>query len=803
MLKNYLKIAIRTLLRQKLYTLINICGLALGLSCCIMIFLLLQEEWSFDRHHEKKDLIYRVVTREFRPSQTITQVLQPFELAEAFVTEMPGVIRASGYMSASERVGVGEEVIWRRFALVDPPFLQMFTLPLLTGNPNTALDRPDAIVISETSAHQLFDEVAPDYHNVMGKTLTVRGKEQKQDYLITGIMEDQPKTSSLRAEMLINNEHYKNFSHSDASGSRTSLYIELAPDQNVNTLREALPAFVQTHFGTRIQRLRETKRIIDTNDAYQLTLHPLLDVYHNEDIRNIYEQRGLGSYLYILAGIAFGVLIIACINFTTLSIGQSTSRALEVGMRKVLGAHRQQVMGQFWSEALLMTAAAFALALGLTELFLPTFNEFAQRTLTFSYTNPEIWLSLIITVGLVGFAAGSYPSLVLSRFQPVETLKGQIHIGKKQWLTRGLVILQYALAIVLLIGTGVMLQQVHYMQNKDLGFDREQVVMIQVTGGNATQTAQRYKAALQSYTSIVNIALSDRTFTSGSSATAYRDKNGAFTRIRRIRVDEDYAKTLDLKFVAGRDFTTTADSRSILVNETLVKKLELEDPIGQPFDRYNLGDLKAPVILGIIKDFHMDRLQKEIEPLVLYIFPTGNSMRAVFVRIQPERARETLAFMKTTWEKVVPDLPYRQSFLDENLNRQYQSEQRAGQIVSYAALFAILISCLGLLGLASLSVARRTKEIGIRKILGASVPRLIGLLSWDFVKLLIISNTIAWPIAYWMMNKWLAEFAYRIDLDIRVFIFTGILTLAIAFATVGLKTIKAARSNPVDALKYE
>ena len=554
MFKNYLTVAIRNLLRQKRYALINIFGLALGIACCLLIFLLVQEEWSFDRYHEKKDQIYRVVVREHRTDGEIkSTVLQPFELAQAFEQSMPSVAHASGYMRSQGNVTYGEKTSWRTFGLIDPAYLHMFTIPIITGDPNTALNDPNAVIISQATAKRYFDDIAPDYSNLLGRALTFHGASNPQEFVISGIMKNVPRTSSMRVDLLVNNENYQNFHRSDDWGGHTSIYVELAHNQTVTNMTKALPTFAKEHANQRMQNFRRDGRIIDSDEGYQLQLQPLTNVYQNTNIRNTYEARGNIQNVYILATIAFVILALACINFTTLSIGRSTSRALEVGMRKVLGAYRSQLMKQFWGEAILMTFLALIIGLAFTELFLPQFNTLAQQRLTFSLANGNVWVGLLLILTCVGIIAGAYPAFILSRIQPIQSLKGQTTISGRNRITRALIITQYALSIGLITSTGIMYQQLNFMRTSNLGFDTEQVVIVEVPGGNASEVADRYKAALQSASGIISITTSDRTFTSGSSATGYRDKEGKLHYIRQLRIDSDYLTTFNncLYYVGG------------------------------------------------------------------------------------------------------------------------------------------------------------------------------------------------------------------------------------------------------------
>jgi putative ABC transport system permease protein len=462
-------------------------------------------------------------------------------------------------------------------------------------------------------------------------------------------------------------------------------------------------------------------------------------VYWNPDIPNHYGPQGNPTNVYILWALAGLVLLIACSNFITLSVAESSGRAMEVGLRKVMGAKRVQVIQQFWSEALLLSFLGLLLGVALAEILLPMFNGSVHRNLTLAYF--EDGFLLLVLLGVVGLIAGSYPAVVLSRFQPVSAMKGESRIGGRSRLTRTLIILQYAASITLIIGTGVILQQQDYMRNKDLGFNKEQLAVFQARVppfSSALGVAKTYKQEILKDPRIAGVTISDRILIDGYSYVGYKGDDGTEHRIRLIGVDKDYLSTLEIPLVDGRNFSEDYPSdrdKAVLINETLAKQLGMENPVGKTLTGFR-------------------------------------------------------------WENLMKD-PV------ERLDQQYRNEVYWFQVLSYSALVVIALSCLGLFGLASLAVARRTKEVGIRKVLGASVGNVMWLLSRDFVKLLLLANVIAWPVAYWAMNEWLTNFAYRIELGVDVFVLAGALTLAIALLTVNVQTMKAARSNPVDALRYE
>ncbi len=809
MLRNYLTVAIRNLMRQKLYAFINLFGLALGIACCLLMALFVKHEWSYDRFHQNKDRIYRLLTREVKPNADVKiRSLHPLSVVEPLVKTFPGIVRVSGFMASTARISGGDHTFSERFGEVHADFLRMFNFPLLAGDAETALAQPDAVVISEPTARKFFGELQPGYGNVLGRTLTFHGRKD-ETFVITGVMKDVPNNSSLRFDFLIPISHWENYGRNVDNDSFTSVYVQLSKAQDAAALEAALPTFAKTYRADRVQTLLKNNLIRNTPDGYTLRLQPLTEVYWNPLSDNPYEEQGNPFAAYLLSSIAALVLLIACSNFTTLSIGRSTSRAREVGIRKVVGAHRGQLMGQFWGEAILLSFLSLGLGLALAELFLPVFNGLIQRQLHIAYFKDGLFL--LIAVGMmvaVGLVAGSYPALVLSRFQPVNALKGQTRIGGRSHITRALVVLQYAASIALMICTGIIVKQQHYMRTKDLGFDKEQIVIVKVPGWTweaVEQIAERYKQAVLTHSQIVGATISDRSFTSGSANSIYQKPEGSKVRLRHLRIDTDYVKTMDLTLLEGRNFSNdhpTDRTQAILVNEALVRAVGLSNPVGVSLKGFRTRNVENPIIIGVVRDFHTGPLYEPIPPLVMQMAYSFGAP-AILIRIHPDDVPGTLAFLKKTWEQVAPGREFNPSFLDDNLDNQYRNEERWQRVLSYSSFFAVAISCLGLFGLASLAVARRTKEIGIRKVLGATTPSLVGLLSRDFVALLIAANLIAWPVAYWAARRWLETFAYRIEPGAGVFALSGLLALTVALLTISLQTLKAARANPVDALRYE
>ena len=799
MIKNYFVVAIRNLMRKKLYTFINVFGLGLGLACCILMALFVKHEWSRDQFHENHDQMFRLVAQRLQPDGKaipfkLWDALYPLWVVDALKDDVIGVEQACAFMQASSkwtRIIKGEKTFQHDIGIVSTNFFQMFTFPLLVGDPETVLNRPDGMVITETIAHKFFGDVQ-DYSALIGQALTAKNKQ----FVVTGVMADVPTTSSLQFDVLISTKAEKGFPLARSGGACAWIFVQIADTNGSRALDDL------NHWPKK-EKLREDR---SKSEPFNFVLQPLTDVYWNTDIPNRYGPQGNPTGVYILWGLAWLVLLIACSNFITLSIAESSGRAKEVGLRKVVGANRGQIIQQFWSEALVLCFLGLLVGTALAEILLPVFNGFVHQKLTLAYFDD--WWVLLLLLGIVGLIAGSYPALVLSRFQPVLAMKGEARLGRRNLLTRTLIILQYAASIALIIGTGVMLQQQDYVRNKNLGFNKEQVAIIRAN----RQAAKPYKEAIENDSRIAGVTITDRPpSVMGYSTYPYKLPDGRKITFRVIGVDVDYLSTLEISLDEGRDFSKDhpADmTKAILINETLAKQLGFENPVGETLTGfgwnagYSREGIEDPIMIGVVRDFHIESLHRSIEPVAL-VMEKYRTYPSLLIRIRPGQMLETIDMLKSTWKKVEPAQRFELSFLDESLNQQYANEAYWFRVLSHSALVAVLLSCLGLFGLASLAVARRTKEIGIRKVLGASIHHVMWLLSRDFIKLLLVANIIAYPVAYWMMNQWLTNFAYRIELGIGVFGAAGILTLLVALLTVNFQILKAARRNPVDALRDE
>jgi putative ABC transport system permease protein len=808
MLKNYLKVALRSLLRQKAYSFINIFGLDVGLACCILIFLFVQHEWSFDTFHQNAGKIFRVIQDEKNAGGERTlSAYQPLPLAPALQEEFPAIIHAVRFItSGNVIVKHGEASFSENVLFADAPMFEMFTFPLLQGNPATALQNPNAIVLSEKMAQKYFNDVEP-----LGQRLALNFGNQFEDFVVTGVAQNAPENSSIRFDFVLPYLKYPAYESALKrwNSNRTSTFIQLADKHEAMALEKQFPPFVEKYFGALIQAAQNDGQLSKDADAFQLRLQALTDIHLNPNFANSIEPVSNPVYSYILAGIAVLVLLIACFNFMILAIGRSTSRAKEVGVRKVVGAGRTQLLRQFFGEALLLSFIALLLGIGMAELCLPEFNQLAGKSLAISYGgNWAFLLAMMALMLLTGLAAGSYPAIFLSHFQPAAVLKDKINFGGGNRLTQALVVIQYALSIFLIAGTLVMMKQLDFLKSQKLGYNEENVVAIRTFTGWNNEGARRlevFRNALAGRSEIKSVAGTIYSFTRGWSEEGFNSE-GVERSAYVYRVDENYLATLDMELIAGRNFSKefpSDSSSAVIVNEALAKEFGWEDPVGRKITGFrNVQGLEEPTVVGMVKNFHFLSLHNEIAPVILHV-NSNWPIRYILVKIANVEVPQTLALLRDTWHRVSPNAPFEFYFLDEDVENQYRAEMRWGKIVGYASALAILIACLGLFGLATLTAAKRIKEIGIRKVLGASVAGLAGLLSKDFVKLVLLANLLAWPIAWYAMNKWLQNFAYRTDINWWVFALAGGLALFIALLTVSTQAIKAALANPVESLRYE
>lgn len=810
MIKNYLTIAFRILHRHKTYAFINIFGLAVGMAVCLLIFLFIRHEWSYDNFHENRDSIYSLYIQETKPDSSLYfRRLIPLGIPEMLAREFPGV-DSYVQIAAGEIIVVHESEAFREPVFeVDSTFFEIFSFPFLVGNRSTALDDPANIVISERIAQKYFGESTRGrYDDLLNKTLSCQTSNGQRSFKISGVMQNWPKSSSLQTDLLISFKNYGEMplGSNDWNG-RTSTYLLLNETQDTAALEAALHPFTSLHLRKRIETQKAEGTIANYDDALQIRLQPLLQVHHDLKIPSGYEQPAHNSkYSFLLAGVATIILLIACINFTTLTIARVANRAREVGVRKVAGAQKKQLLAQFWSEALVICFCALIIGAALVDLVLPVFNKLAMSALsTNELANAGTILPLVGLGIIVSFIAGGYPALVLARFKPANVLKGNVKSSSAGLFNRGLVGMQFVASIALILCAGIMGQQLRYLHNFDLGYSDDLIVAIR---SRSAETVEKFRNALSGHNQIKQIMGAGQAFTRSEDTRLWQSGDGVTRTAYVYGADYDYLTLFEMQVVAGRNFSKefiSDPTAGVLVNETLVKEFGLENPVGKLLQGF-MPQLfeKPPVILGVVNDFNFKSLHQKIKPAVLTIHPDYWARnRNLYIKMQPGDISNTLGLLREKWREVAPQMPFDYFFLDEEAQNQYSAEMRWVELMRLSTGIAILIACMGLFALVSLMMGKRTKEIGIRKVLGASVSNLLLLLTKDFVGILLVSYAIAAPLAWYAMSRWLENFAYRTAMPWWVFALTGGCVLIIALLTMSTQAIKAALANPVDSLKYE
>lgn len=790
MLKNYLKIALRNLKRHKVFSFINIIGLAVGMACCLLILLWIQDEVSFDRFHEKKDEIHKVYSETHYTDgrQEVHTTTSFYPLARILKEESPDVVDAVRYNTEPNvLIKIGEKSFSNNLiALADPSFFNLFTFPFIKGDPETALAEKFSVVITEDMSQKYFDAEDP-----IGKVLNVKNQ---LDLQVTGVIKNIPRNSSLQFDCVA--PFILNFGPEESEpehwgGNPLSTFALLHENAQAKDVEQKITQTALSH--------RPSLKV----KAWMLHLQPLRRMH-------LYSPQGGGpiTALVLFSVIAFFVLIIACINFMNLATAKAATRANEVGLRKVVGAKKSDLVWQFFGESVLLSFIALIFAVIMTELILPVFNNMTEKVLSLSLSeNIMIILSLIGIALFTGILSGSYPALFLSSFQPINVLKGSQSSGPRSSLfRRALVVFQFSLSILLIIGTMIVYKQLNFIRNRDLGYEKEHLVFVHMPDA-LTQKYETLKNEFFQNSNIVNITRSVQSpdyIGSTVSALDWDEKNPDEKVLMNWDfVDFDYFETFQMEMAQGRSFSkefATDASEGFIVNEEAAKLMGIESPVGKRLRVFS----QEGRIVGVVKNIHFKPLHHEIEPFVYGMNPSWVSMmRCLFIRIAPENIAGTLGYIEGVFKKFSPDYPFQYQFFNERIDRSYRSELRMRKVISYSTVLAVFISCLGLFGLASFMAERKTKEIGIRKVLGASVSNIVIFLSKDFTKWVLVANIIAWPVAYYILHKWLQNYAYRTSIALWVFLLASGLAFIIALLTVGYQAVKAALTNPVDALRYE
>lgn len=816
MIRNYLTIAFRAIWRNKIHSLITIAGLALGIMCYLLIALYVHEEWTYDTFHTKADRIYRVYVKEnWGENQEFFNTTTPFPIGPALHENLEEVEAYVRIVQAGTQVKFNDQLFPETLTIADRHLFTVFDFELLNGDRNSVLDQPGKVVLSEAAAKKYFGEVDP-----VQQTLSLNLGENIESFVVSGVATI-PTNSSIQFDILISDQ---NLIKLYPERVLTSAWFNISPETYV-LLREGVSdGSVTSKFPDLFRKL------IGEEDFKQSKYAPGLQALTSIHLDNTYPA-GIApvsnpTYSYILVAISSLILIIACINFITLSIGRSVKRAKEVGIRKVVGAERQQVIFQFIGEAMLLTIISLVIGLLLAKLNLPVFNDLAGRQLVFSFNGfmASIVFALLFVIGLL---AGSYPAFVLSGFKPVAILKGKLQASdSKQGIRKVLVGVQLLLSIFLISSTLMMKKQLDYLQNKDLGFNREQLGTMQLVVPQegrlgerivkGFEIAEQFKTALAKLPNVLGTCASSQDFGNGNwMAVGFTDDKGAYHNFNLNTIDDEYIPTLKIEIVAGRNFSdanTSDKRRGVIVNEAFVKEYGWDDAIGKKIPGKNFGDHE---IIGVVKDFNYAALYTKVEPLVMVQDPaiiqsgveniniSNSPMPKIIVRLSPGNIALSIEQIKEVWEKLTNGEEFAFNFVDEAMQAQYRDDQNLGKIVRIATILAIIIGSLGLYGLASLAMQSRVKEIGIRKVLGASEKSLLVLLSKEYAIMILICLTLSIPITIYSMQEWLSSFEYRASIDAGIFLLAGGLAVVIAFITIGYQTIHTARTQPTETLKQE
>lgn len=801
MVRNYIIIALRNLQRNKLYTVINILGLAVGITCFVLIMLFVQDELSYDRFHTKADRIYRLIEKIELEGQGEESSSNPFPVGPTLKNDYPHLIdhaiRFTDLQVDKRTLKIGDQKFSEPdIFFADSNVFEVFDFGLIRGNPDKVLAGPNLIVISEAMAERYFPGEDP-----IGKQILYEGITNLE---VTGILAEVPDQSHFRFQALISFPTLRQFMGQGLEKNwvwnPNWTYLLLAEGVTPAELESQFPNFIDKYYPAFIKT--------------QIThyLQPLGDIHLKSHLDYEIEPNSSEDNIYIFLVIGIFILLIACINFMNLATARSARRAQEVGMRKVLGANRAQLVRQFLGESLVMSGFAVLVALFLLSLVLPFFNDISGKNLSQdALLQPGFLLSLILIGGVVGIISGLYPAFYLSSFMPVKVLKGKL---KSQPLDRilrkGLVVMQFSISLVLIISTFFIYRQFSFMQNHDTGFTRDHIVVIPTKPGIVTKI-DLFRDELLRDPHIKNATIMNEIIGVHHNVHEYNYEGmepGKWIYFPSLIVDEHFVNTFDLEIVAGRDFSkdiSTDDTLAILINETMVKNLGWGTP-EEALDKQFFTPRGKERVTGVVKDFHFVSLKDKIRPFVLDI-TSGNARqfftKNIAVRIDGSNIENTLNFIDGKWTELVPDHPFEYSFLESELNNLYRDEDKLADLVGYFSLLAIFIACLGLFALASFTAEQRTREIGIRKVLGASVMGIVRLMAGDFLWLILIANLIAWPVAWWFMHTWLSSFAYRTDLQIWVFAAAAVAVFGIAMLTILFQSLKAGRSNPVMALRDE
>lgn len=814
MLNSYLKIALRNLWRNKSYSAIQIIGFASGLAVCLLMTLFVTDELSYDKFNTKANRIYRVNANFKINGDILNERLSPAPLGPAMVADYPQIETAARIQEDDNLLLVQkgrENIVEHNSCFADASIFKVFTLPTLAGNPATALSAPNTIVINESNAAKYFPDVAPN--DVIGKTLLINNKT---NYTVTGVIKDMPAQSHIHFSFLrsmVTNKASSNNNWLDNGYTTYILAHTGTTEKNVNTyLAEATKKYAGPQLKEGLSMTME--ELNQKGGYYNFKVIPLTDIHLKSTLARESEPGGSMQYVYIFSITAVLILLIACINFMNLSTARSAGRSKEVGVRKVLGSKRSGLIAQFLTESVVTSVLSAIIAVAIVILLLPYFNRLAGKSFTIQSFSATWLVPGILPFAIVtGLLAGSYLAIFLSSFRPVQVLKGKLSTGfKGSWLRNGLVVFQFTTAIILIVGTLVIYSQLNYIRSMKLGYNRQQVLLLQNTG-LLGQRARTFKDAALKIPGVESATMADALPTGNESHADIYFKSADRGPDKSISlegwfVDADYVPTMQMQVIKGRNFSPKmpTDSAAVLVNETAARLLgysnnALSKSIFTAGDDDAGKSVEHPII-GVVKDFNAGSLHSKIPPIVFHLSDERGNMA---FRIDAKRTASVIAAMENTYHSIdkMAGQPFNYIFMDEDFNKLYASEQRMGNIFTSFAALAILIACMGLFGLVTYAAEQRTKEISIRKVLGAGLGNIVQLLTGDFLKLVVLAAVIAFPVAWWAMHTWLQDFAYRTNISVWVFAIAGVAALGITLATISFRVFKAATANPAESLRSE
>lgn len=800
MFVHYLKTALRNLLRQKSYSIINIGGLAIGMSVCILILSYVFFELSYDKFHEKSDQIYRVGLDATVGGNTMNLAVTSAPMGEALRQDFPEVIANTRLsISESQELSIGErKFIQKDILYTDSSFLDVFSFKLIQGSRNEVLLHPKSIVLTESCAKKFFGD-----NDAIGEIIRIN---DRTSFKVTGIMEDVPPNSQLQFELLVSMDirDPKSSFYRQNNWGNISMYSYVLLEKNTDYLKleEKFDEF----------KVRHTQQLIDIGVHFDLFLQPLTDIHLYSELERETNNSGDITYVYLFSAIAIFILFIACINYMNLASARSFKRAKEVGMRKIHGAVRPQLIGQFLGESVIFSILAFIISLVIVQITLPMFNDLVYQhdSSIDLFSNKFTLLGFFVAITfIVGILAGSYPAFYMSSFSPIVALKGEKLKGKKKSLLRNiLVVLQFSIAVALIICTSVIYTQINYMQNKDLGFDGENRIVIPLRSESLRNKSEVLRNEFRSLSNVEMVSISNSAPGYGMNGSGYLPEGADATTpviIYNGTIDDQFIETMDMKILEGRNFSHEfgTDTLSVLINEELAKRYNWDEPIGKKLsvlagDSMPNTDFK---VVGVLKNFHFMSLLTKVEPYA-YHYQQSN-MRNLILKLNAKNKEVALKQIEEKWAELSNNAPFDYMFIDENFEETYISYIRMGKLFTAFTLIAIFVACIGLFGLASFLTEIRTKEIGIRKVQGAGIFSILRLLNTDFIKWVVVANIVAWPIAYYYMTEWLANFSYPISLSWMNFALGAVLSIFIALVTVSYQSLKAALRNPVESLRYE